>query len=1089
MKNHIDGFKEKNQNFNVIAISGFLSPIERMDALEKVRNGEADILYLAPEALRSNSIYNALKKRIIDRFIIDEAHCFSSWGHDFRHDYHFIAHTIKELENENEFQPKISVSCFSATAKPEVLKDIKDYFLRHLSIKLDEFIASSKRYNLEYSVVKVDDKKQKYEKLVEILKEHKQKATIIYIPHNARECRELCDKLQADPRITSLDTVIEPFYAKLDNDIESGKRGGRKKSDILNDFIANKVNVVIATTAFGMGIDKPDIELVVHYEQSDSLESYLQESGRGARDQNIRAKCIVLFCKNDFNRIFAQLNLSKVEYSEIVRVVREIKKSKNETVYLSVKELAKRIGLDTEDSKVDYDSMIKTAILELEQADIIERGRNSYAIFATSIDKEKRDMQYIRGVLEPKRQQYEKIYQQMIQVMQNIIQRSKVDAIEVDDLSDMTGIKRDTVFDVLYSLQKEKLIDFKNDISIYVKKSIMKDFKKYIEIEKMLFDNVLEHFKNHCIDLRELNSYNNMDKNNITLFKNIIKSWGYLFKLRNLKATIYFKKDIVFFDLSDEEIKDLGGMIKKRQNVCNFILAEVLKLLGDKKEAEVEVSSYKLKESYDAISKISLLGFHHSIVYLQEILQQSFQLRKGRLIYYQAIKITKKDRIYLRMPYGKREHYNKTLKKYYQRKIEAIHIFIEFLEKIIKEGLQQALKFVQDYFSLEYKKFKKRYKLDNKELSVPLTKEKFEEILGDLNSEQKAIFDDKQSDLIMVLAGPGSGKTKTLTHKIASLITVENHKVDYFLMLAHSRTAVNEFRYRLKKLVGEMANSMKIMTFHSFAIELLGRKVDDSLNINEVIQKATTLLEKNEINIPFMEMLVLDEYQDIAEDTYNFIKAIYKQLSKDKKIIAVGDDDQCINNFGKNRSDIKYIKSFKNDFIVEDEESIYKEYELITNYRSSDKIVKLSNKFTTFFKERLKRRDLVCFDDKKESKTMLFRYLHANYQNDIVKKIATDTSNDIAVLARNNDEVLSIYSKLILSGINAKYIISKDGFGLGNIVELTEFGNYLESMSFEQSLAKFSDKFKKSKNFELAKNVIPVIAHPFLYFLKPKKVA
>jgi ATP-dependent DNA helicase RecQ len=157
-----------------------------------VENGVVDILYLAPESLRSNTIFKVLKNRIIERFIIDEAHCFSSWGHDFRHDYHFIATTIKELE-QSEFQPTIPVSCFTATAKPEVVEDIKRYFKKELGITLNEFIASVERCNLAYKAIKVKDKKIKYEKLIEILKglerdESGKNHTIIYIPTKSSRC-------------------------------------------------------------------------------------------------------------------------------------------------------------------------------------------------------------------------------------------------------------------------------------------------------------------------------------------------------------------------------------------------------------------------------------------------------------------------------------------------------------------------------------------------------------------------------------------------------------------------------------------------------------------------------------------------------------------------------------------------------------------------------------------------------------------------------------------------------------------------------------------------------------------------------------
>jgi ATP-dependent DNA helicase RecQ len=108
----------------------------------------------------------------------------------------------------------------------------------------------------------------------------------------------------------------------------------------------------------------------------------------------------------------------------------------------------------------------------------------------------------------------------------------------------------------------------------------------------------------------------------------------------------------------------------------------------------------------------------------------------------------------------------------------------------------------------------------------------------------------------MVLAGPGSGKTKTLVHKIASLITIENNKPEYFLMLAHSRVAVADFKDKLKKLIGNQVYQVKIYTFHAFAISLLGKNIDDNGDLRQVLEKTTQLLNSKRISMPFFNMLV-----------------------------------------------------------------------------------------------------------------------------------------------------------------------------------------------------------------------------------------
>jgi ATP-dependent DNA helicase RecQ len=1081
MKNHVDGFREKNQNFRVVAISGYLSPIERMNTITEIENGVVDILYLAPEALRSNSIFKALKRRIIERFVIDEAHCFSSWGHDFRHDYYFIANTIKELENASSFQPKIPVSCFTATAKPEVLEDIKKYFQEKLSITLKEFIASTKRYNLEYRAIEVKDKKEKYETLIKELVALGKLPTIIYIPQNARECRELSEKLKVDERVGALDLEIEPFYSKIDQEIEDGFRKGRNKSEILQDFIDNKIDIVIATTAFGMGIDKSDIQAVIHYEQSDSLESYLQESGRGARNEKLKAQCIVIYSKDDFNKTFSQLNHSKVEYHEIERIVKELKKLDRDDIYISLKELAEKMGIDTEDSKIDYESIIKTALLELEQAEVIKRGRNTTKIFATSIDKEKKGMEYVHEILDPKANQYQELYHSMIEVMQNIIQRSKVDSIEVEDLADIIGVKRKKMFEVLYALQSEKLINFHNDISIHIKNTVLEEFEKHFELEKKIL-NIFQNFPDFLdsCNLREINSQIN-ENNSIKDIKKIIQSWAHLSKLKAHIFNVSFHKDICHFDLKQGHINKLKRLIEVRRCTCKFIIERVIKNLESKQEAEVEVSTNKLKSEFEEFQKLSLDGFHHSLVYLHEMLK-SFQLRRGRLIYYQTFHLNKEVKIKQPKPYQKGKHYNQSLKLYYERKIESIHIQIFFLKKLIKDGWSKTIGFVQDYFGMEYLQFKRKYKLNDKEIKIPITPERLREILYELNDEQKKIFEDKKSSSIMVLAGPGSGKTKILVHKIASLITVENNKPEYFLMLAHSRVAVAEFRQRLLTLIGQQVYDMKILTFHAFALQLVGKRIDEQNHLEDIIETATKMLTKQVIQMPYVQMLVLDEYQDVGKKAYEFIKAIYQNMSKDRKIIAVGDDDQCINNFGNDKADIQFIQEFQNDFkeYIEDEEenllgdkkSTFKQYSLLTNYRSKENIVNFANEFSQYFPKRLKKEKLIAKSKENGLINIIF-YDSESYIENILFEIQKNTDlKTIAVLARTNDEVLQVYSQLLAKGIKARYITSKDGFELGNLIELREFLQFWQMSSFESAMQKLEKKYKNSKNYSLSIEVI-----------------
>lgn len=1079
MKNHVESFTEKNQNFKIAAISGYLSPIERINTLAEVENGIIDILYLAPEALRSNSIFTALKRRLIERFVIDEAHCFSSWGHDFRHDYKYIARFICDLQNESAFQSSIPVSCLTATAKQEVLDDIKYYFKKHLDITLSPFLASAKRTNLFYRAIKVDDQKEKYEKLVQEIISLGNVPTIIYIPQNARACKELCEFLLKEPCIIEMGLVVEPFYSKIDDEIDAGKRKGRSKGEILDDFIHDKIDIVIATTAFGMGIDKPNIQAVIHYETSDSLEAYLQESGRGGRSDSIQAQCIIFFSNQDFDKLFMQQNRTKVEYEEIVKILKEIKREKRDPVVLTLKQLSEKIG-DTEDSSKDYDTMIKTALLELEEADIIERKRNFTKIFATAIEESNGNrMEHVHNVLEPHKEELIEIYDEMIRVMSALIGRSKVDPITTDDLADQIGMSRNHLYRVLHELAKKELITMGNDISATISKGVLKELKKHFAMENKVLDYLaaLPSFQKD-FSVRDINQNNNEKTNHVKTAKKILQSFSHLATLTKQEFKIRFFKDICRF--STQDIVRLQKTVLKRQYVCEKIIALLLETLSGVGIEEIEFSSVKLKTQLDSLMKgsFSLEAFHHSLVYLHEMLKD-FKLRKGRLIYYQALQIHKQERLNENTPYQKRRDYNQSLKLYYDRKTESVHILMLFFKKLLEEGWVKCEKFVNDYFSLEYEKFKKLYGLEDRVIKLPLTPARYKEIISNLNVEQKAIFDDHSNQAIMVIAGPGSGKTKTLVHKIASLITLENHKPEHFLMLTHGRAAAMEFKTRLTHLVGSLAYDVDIMTFHSFALELIGKRVSCDTDLNDAIALATKGLQEGSFELPFKTMLILDEYQDVSAKTYQFIKAIFSKMEANKRIIAVGDDDQCINNFlDDDKADVAYMEEFQKDFTRLDNseedasEHGFAQYTLLNNYRSDTNLVAFANAFADTIPERIKIDNLMSASKEKGYIGVTLYQGSTSLITPVVDAVENDPSENIAILCKTNSEVLTLYSMLIARGINAKYITSKDGFSLGQLDELQYVVNLLKEKSLDTVLESFKTYYQHSTNYKLALQVI-----------------
>jgi ATP-dependent DNA helicase RecQ len=277
MKDQVDNL-EKTGITESVTINGLLDPIERGKSFERVEDGSASILYISPESLRSRTIERLLLGRNIVRFVVDEAHCFSAWGQDFRVDYLYIGDFIKQLQEKKNLSDPIPVSCFTATAKQNVVADICQYFEEKLSLQLEVFKANSTRTNLQYKVYNSADEEDKYNNARRLI-ESKNCPTVIYVSRT-RKAYKLADRLSEDG------FNAKPYHGKMDV---------KEKTQNQNDFIAGNVQIMVATSAFGMGVDKTDGGLVILYDISDSLDNYVQDAGRAGRDEYISADCFVLF--------------------------------------------------------------------------------------------------------------------------------------------------------------------------------------------------------------------------------------------------------------------------------------------------------------------------------------------------------------------------------------------------------------------------------------------------------------------------------------------------------------------------------------------------------------------------------------------------------------------------------------------------------------------------------------------------------------------------------------------------------------------------------------------------------------------------
>jgi ATP-dependent DNA helicase RecQ len=271
MKNQVDQLNAFGVNAKFL--NSTLTKGEMNQVKKETLAGEVKLLYVAPESLTKEENIEFLKKAQISFVAVDEAHCISEWGHDFRPEYRRIKSIIDAIGN-------LPLVALTATATPKVQLDIKK------NLGMDDanvFLSSFNRPNLYYEVrPKVNAKKQ----LIKFIKDHKGKSGIIYCL-SRKKVEEIAELLRVN------DIKSAPYHAGLDPAV-------RVKNQ--DDFLNEEVDVIVATIAFGMGIDKPDVRFVIHYDTPKSLEGYYQETGRSGRD-GLEGNCILFYRYKDILKL------------------------------------------------------------------------------------------------------------------------------------------------------------------------------------------------------------------------------------------------------------------------------------------------------------------------------------------------------------------------------------------------------------------------------------------------------------------------------------------------------------------------------------------------------------------------------------------------------------------------------------------------------------------------------------------------------------------------------------------------------------------------------------------------------------------
>ncbi|HEY9191485.1 MAG TPA: RecQ family ATP-dependent DNA helicase, partial [Methyloversatilis sp.] len=968
MKDQVDNLEARG-----ITCAGYLNsllnPLERSATLDKLRLGDLGLIFVAPEQFRSTAFTRALMHREIAAWVFDEAHCLSKWGHDFRPDYLYVSRFIRARQKS----APSPVFCFTATAKPDVVDDICAHFREQLGMELARLEGGVSRDNLEFEVraVPVAAKYGEVLRLVsEALKE--EGGAIIFC---ARQ------------------KTVEELAAFLNEaGVECGHfHGGMlpaEKREVQQAFTKGSLRAIAATNAFGMGVDKPDVRLVIHLDTPGSLENYLQEAGRAGRDQD-PARCVLLYDEADLDvqfRLLKNARLTQHDIHSILKALRTIKKkdrADGDVVVTSGEILLEvpdkqRIDPDARDA----DTKVRIAIAWLEEARLLERHENHIRVFPGSLlvatDEEARAR--IAAKLDG-----DASIEPYLRVVSALMQSEDDEGVSTDELMIATGLDARSVLNMLRELDHWQVLSNDNEIGVTFRRDpdTATRLDNLVRIEDALFARLREaapdaeaegwqvlNVRRLCDAVRRDAAVDLAPDALNRLIKSFAEPFGDGAAQRGFFSIRPHSQDMRNIKLL-RSWQDINAIRDRRMRVARALVSEFAKhrqgnqLLVLCKQGALEAAlAQDLTLADMAIQKWDV-ALPAALIYLDA--NEVLNFARGKAIFRAAMTIELN-------PEASRRQFKKSdyaeLALHYKDKIIQVHVMAEYARLALAK-IQAAMALVVDYFRLERAAFVARYFAGREDvLDMATTEAAHRRILTDLrNPDQQAIVAAPMEGNHLVLAGPGAGKTRVMVHRVAWLLRECMVLPEEVMVLAYNQSAALDIHRRLFALIGADAAGVQVQTFHGLAMRLTGTSYavaierGELVDFGQVIRAATRALKRAETDtgddvgpsilrdrlLSGLRFLLVDEYQDINGDHYDLISAVAGRTLRSEEdcvsLMVVGDDDQNIYAF--DGSNVRYIRQFESEYAA-------RRYALIENYRSTRHIVECANRIIHRSRDRMK---------------------------------------------------------------------------------------------------------------------------------------
>jgi ATP-dependent DNA helicase RecQ len=1057
-----------------VSINGLLTPLERRAALDKIRLGDAGVVLVSPEQFRSRTFTAAIRMREIATWVFDEAHCLSKWGHDFRTDYLYVSRFIREHFSERP----VPVACFTATAKPDVIDDICEHFKQGLGLELERFLGGHGRKNLSYVVVPVT-RAEKVQRILELLRHELSDGGAAVIFCATRKTAQATAEM-----VTAAGMNCNCFHGGLAPDV---------KKDIQQSFMQGEVNVIAATNAFGMGVDKPDIRVVIHADIPGSLENYLQEAGRAGRDGEA-ARCILLFDEQDVEtqfRLSATSQLTKKDFDSLLRAIRErVRRLKNPEIVVTAKELlAESEGSNIDIEAPDAATKVTTAVAWLERSGYLKRNENNSRVFPASLRVATLEDAHQRIAAADLPQE---IRQRYNTVVATLFRNLAPEGLSTDEFMLDAGIPPEECFRIVHKL--EELGILANDLGLTVRVSRgvrgASDIvlRKLDRLERELIDLMSEHAPDAeaggsaqhmsvrpiCTELRRRLGISDGDPS-VTpqilraCLRSLSENFGAAGERRSMMHIRSLGPDSLRVTLRRPwfQIKEI---CERRRAVAQVVLGRLLAELPTGVRESSLIVECKARDLLDAIDADVVLrsnlrdpaaALESALLYMHE--NRVVELDRGRSVFRSAMTILT-DPVALKRRFGRDDF--SPLQDFYRERTLQTHVMHEYA-RLGAENSDKARRLVDAYFSWSRTRFVREFFKGRTDLlKLATTDESFRRIVGGLqNPVQQALVEMPDHGNHLVLAGPGSGKTRVIVHRIAYLLRVSRVAPERILALAFNRRAATELRRRLIALVGDDARGVTVLTYHGMALRLTGTSLaaadrrGGAVDFAKLLQDAVNLLEgdfgafgdadeQRDRLLQGYEYIFVDEYQDINEQQYALVEALVGRRLTDPdaklSIMAVGDDDQNIYSF--NGASVGFIQRFQADY----EGAITY---LVENFRSTQNIISAANHVIQRAADRMKvdhpiRIDLQRVADPPGGRWMTLDPEHhgrvrlitspadPNRQAQVVSEEITRICRcdpnlalgDIAILARTHRSLEPLRALCDLDGLRYE-LLTQDGTG------------------------------------------------------------